>query len=130
MDIPSEIDLLSIFECEPELLDSSKDLPFYFNKAIYRFYNGIENFKVILSPSYKEFMLEVKNIQTNEPITYLQLIEVESLEILQDKKDKSRILLMVRQNEEVLQTIQIEFKPRFQFIIKHHFVDDSGVFTD
>ncbi len=123
MDIPSEIDLLSIFECEPELLDSNKDLPFYFNKAIYCFNNGIENFKVEVCPSYKEFMLEVKNIQTNELITYLQLIEVESLEILQDKKDKSRILLMVRQNEEVLQTIQIEFKPRFQLIIKHHLVD-------
>lgn len=44
---PDEIDLLSLFETEPILLDStSKDLPFYYNEATYRFSNGKEDFIV------------------------------------------------------------------------------------
>ncbi|MFC3883444.1 hypothetical protein ACFOU2_07900 [Bacillus songklensis] len=119
MEIPSEIDLLSVFECEPELLDKQKDSPFYYNKATYRFNNGRENFRVELSPSFEEFILEVQDLHSKEVITYLQFIRVESLEILEDRKEKSRILLTLRE-EEIMQTIQVEFKPRFQLIIKQH----------
>ena len=46
---PEENEFLSLFECEPILLDTtSKDLPFYYNKATYRFFNGQEDFIVTL----------------------------------------------------------------------------------
>ncbi|MGG4266062.1 hypothetical protein ABEW06_12670, partial [Peribacillus simplex] len=57
---PEENDFLSLFECEPMLLDTtSKDLPFYYNKATYRFSNGEEDFIVTLSPSYGEVKIQV-----------------------------------------------------------------------
>jgi hypothetical protein len=57
---PEKNDFLSLFEGEPMLLDNTtKDLPFYYNKATYRFSNGEEDFIVTLAPSYGEVKIQV-----------------------------------------------------------------------
>jgi hypothetical protein len=87
---PDEIDLLSLFECDPTLLDtSSKDYPFYYNQATYKFSNGEEDFVVTLSPSYGEVKIQVTNRSTNRLFSILELTRVEKFEIVSDKKDHS-----------------------------------------
>ncbi|MCM3600410.1 hypothetical protein M3175_06680 [Robertmurraya korlensis] len=118
---PEENDFLSLFECEPMLLDNtSKDLPFYYNKATYRFSNGEEDFIVTLSPSYGEVKIQVTQRASNRLLSLLDLKRVDKFEITADKKDHSRVLLTVV-NEDTEQMIEIDFKPYFKQIFKEHF---------
>lgn len=118
---PEENDFLSLFEFEPILLDStSKDLPFYYNKATYRFSNGEEDFIVTLSPSYGEVEIQVTQRASNRLLSLLDLKRVDKFEITADKKDHSSVLLTVV-NEDSQQMIEIYFKPYFKQIFKEHF---------
>ncbi len=118
---PEENDLLSLFDCEPTLLDStSKDLPFYYNNAKYQFSNGEENFIVTLSPSYGEVKIQVTQHVSNRLLSFLDLKRVDKFEITADKKDHSSVLLTVV-NEDSQQTIEIDFKPYFKQIFKEYF---------
>lgn len=118
---PEENDLLSLFECEPTLIDNnSKDLPFYYNKAIYRFSNGVEDFIVSLSPSYGEVTIQVTQSTTQRLVSLLDLKRVDKFEIKADKKGYSSVLLTVV-NEDAQQLIEIDFKPYFKQIFKEHF---------
>ncbi|MGY3312886.1 hypothetical protein ACV242_001382 [Peribacillus simplex] len=118
---PEEHDFLSLFECEPMLLDTtSKDLPFYYNKATYRFSNGEEDFIVTLSPSYGEVKIQVTHRTSNRLLSLLDLKRVDKFEIKSDKKDHSVVLLTVV-NEDYQQMIEIDFKPYFKQIFKEHF---------
>ncbi|USK32557.1 hypothetical protein LIT25_18420 [Bacillus sp. F19] len=117
---PEEIDFLSLFECEPILFDTtSKDLPFYYNTASYKFSNGEEDFNVTLSPAYGEVKIQVTHQESNKLLTLLDLKRVSKLEITSDKKQQSSILLTVL-NEDSQQMIEIDFKPRFKLIFKEH----------
>ncbi|WP_419881360.1 hypothetical protein ACN6MY_17685 [Peribacillus sp. B-H-3] len=118
-EFPSEIDFLSLFECEPALLDTSKDVPFYYNQATYRFSNGEDDFVVKLSPSYGVVKIQVTRSGTNRLLSILELERVEKFEITADKKDHSSILLTVI-NEETQQMIEIDFKPYFKQIFREH----------
>jgi hypothetical protein len=51
----------------------------------------------------------------------MELNRVEKFEILEDKKDTSSVLLRVWNNESV-QTIEMDFKPRFKLIFKDHYL--------
>lgn len=118
---PEENDFLSLFECEPTLLDStSKDLPFYYNKATYQFSNGEEDFIVTLSPSYGEVKIQATQRASNRLLSLLDLKRVDKFEITADKKDHSSALLTVV-NEDSQQMIEIDFKPYFKQIFKEHF---------
>jgi len=118
---PEENDFLSLFECEPTLLDTtSKDLPFYYNKATYRFSNGEEAFIVNLSPSYGEVKIQVTQRASKRLLSLLDLKRDDKFEITADKKDHSSVLLTVV-NEYTQQMIEIDFKPYFKQILKGHF---------
>lgn len=118
---PEENDFLSLFECEPTLLDStSKDLPFYYNQATYRFSNGEEDFIVTFSPSYGEVKIQATRRASNRLIAHLKLKRVDKFEIKADKKDHSSVLLTVV-NEDSQQMIEIDFKPYFKQVFKEHF---------
>jgi len=109
---------LYLFECEPTLLDTtSKDLPFYYNEATYRFSNGEEDFIVKLSPSYGEVKIQVTQRISNRLLSILDLKRVKKFEITADKKERASILLTVI-NEDSQQSIEIEFKPYFKQIFK------------
>lgn len=117
---PNEIDFLSLFECEPKLLDtSSKDYPFYYNEATYRFTNGKEDFIVTLSPSYGEVKIQVTKRTSNRLLSLLDLKRVEKFEITSDKKDHSSVLLTVI-NEDSQQMIEIDFKSYFKQVFNEH----------
>ncbi|RZT21420.1 hypothetical protein [Fictibacillus sp. BK138] len=119
---PDETDLLSLFECEPRLYDtSSKDLPFYYNQATYQFSNGEEDFLIVLSPSYGEVKIQVICRKSNRLISLLDLKQVQKLEITADEKERSSMLL-TRFHEDLEQTIEIGFKPFFKQVFKEHLI--------
>jgi hypothetical protein len=118
---PEENDFLSLFECEPTLLDNTtKVLPFYYNKATYRFSNGEEDFIVTLSPSYGEVKIQVTQRASQRLLSLLDLKRVDKFEITADKKEHSSVLLTVV-NEETQQMVEIDFKPYFKQIFKEYF---------
>lgn len=117
---PEENDFLSLFESEPILLDiTTKDLPFYYNEATYRFSNGQEDFMVKLCPSYGEVKIQVLQSSSNRLLSLLDLKRVEKFEITADSKERASVLLTII-NEDSQQMIEIVFKPYFQQIFKEH----------
>ncbi|KRE29647.1 hypothetical protein [Paenibacillus sp. Soil522] len=121
MQIPDEFELLSIFECEPELLDAEiKNLPFIYNQATYRFSNKNEKFVVTISPSTGQVKVKAEDLRSDEVISYFDLQRVDRLEIVADKQDKSSVIITLCQDE-ILQTLEINFKPRFKAVFKEHY---------
>ncbi|MGE7880061.1 hypothetical protein [Peribacillus muralis] len=117
---PAENKLLSLFECEPTLFDTTaKDLPFYYNKATYQFSNEKEDFIVTLSPSYGEVKIQVTQSISNKLLSLLDVKRVDKFEITADKKELSSVRLTVL-NEDSLQTLEIDFKPEYKLIFKEH----------
>ncbi|MGX2962026.1 hypothetical protein JNUCC23_22745 (plasmid) [Peribacillus sp. JNUCC 23] len=117
---PEENDFLSLFESKPMLLDTTtKDLPFYYNEATYRFSNGQEDFVIKLCPSYGEVKIQVSMHSSNRLLSLLDLKRVEKLEITADKKERASVLLTI-DNEDSQQMIEIDFKPYFKQIFKEH----------
>ena len=117
---PSENDLLSLFECEPLLIDTVNDeIDFFYNVATYQFSNGDEDFIVTLSPSYEKVKIQVKQTDSNRLLSFLDLKRVNKFEIVADRKDFSSVLLTI-ENDDSIQTIEIDFKPLFKFILKEH----------
>ena len=118
---PEENDFLSLFECEPTLLDStSKNFPFYYNEATYRFSNGEEDFIVTISPSYGEVKIQVTQCTSNRFSSLLDLKRIEKFEITADKKNHSSVLLTVV-NEDTQQMIEVDFKPYFKQIFREYY---------
>lgn len=118
--LPDEYELLALFECEPSLRDSqTKDLPFYYNEATYRFSNREESFLVIIEPAYGEIKIQVNQKSTTKLISRLDLKRVNTFEIIRDTKNFSSILLTM-ESDGNLQTVEIEFKPNFKLILQSH----------
>lgn len=118
-EFPTELDFLSLFACEPNMLDKSKDYPFYYNEATYRFSNGDDDFIIKLSPSYGEVKIQVIKSDLNRLVSLIDLKRVQKLEITADTKEHASILLTII-NEDSQQTIEIDFKPYFKQIFKEH----------
>jgi len=117
---PEENDFLSLFESVPILLDTiTKDLPFYYNEATYRFSNGQEDFVIKLCPSYGEVNITVSMHSSNRLLSLLDLKRVEKLEITADRNEPKSVLLTI-DNEDSQQMIEIDFKPYYRQIIKEH----------
>lgn len=115
MQIPDEISFMSLFECEPELLDNG--VPFFYNQATYRLSNqNKEDFCVSISPSYHEMKVTVTLSGSNEVISVLDINNIEAVEILSDKKDESKIMITTSNN-----IIKINFKPKYKIFINQFF---------
>ena len=115
---PEENDLLSLFECEPIMFDTTMKA-FFYNEATYQFSNGEEEFVVTISPSYSEVKIQVTQRNSNTLLSLLDLKSVDKFEITADKKDQSSILLRM-QNGDFIQTIELDYKPKFKMILKEH----------
>lgn len=84
MSIPDEFSLVSLFECEPKLLDN--DVPYFYNEATYEFGNfANERFVVRICPSYSDINIQVYAIDSNELSTSLDFKNIDGIEILSDK---------------------------------------------
>lgn len=113
--VPDEISLMSLFECDPKMLDEK--IPFYYNESTYRFSNNNnEEFLVAICPSYGDIKVQVTMEDTNEIISIMELGNVESIEILRDKRDESKIMITSEYS-----VIKINFKPKFKFFINQFY---------
>jgi len=114
---PNELNFISLFCVDPIKLD--QDSPFFYNESTFVFENHTELFTVKVSPSYNEFVLEVKSKMNGELIAYNSYKTVGKIEILNDKKDSAKILLILDYDRDrYITTVEISFRPKFTFIIK------------
>ncbi|MBC2579066.1 hypothetical protein [Clostridium sp. DJ247] len=75
MSIPDELSLLSLFGCEPKLLDSN--VSFFYNEATYEFNNSTsERFVVSICPSYSDIKIQVYSTDNNELLSLLDFKSV------------------------------------------------------
>ncbi len=117
MNIPSEIELISFFECEPEMLDKVQQVPFFYNQATYVIKNKYnEKFIFSVSPSYGIVKAQVFDENSGESIAELDFSNVASIEILEDDKSKSKLLLKSKNL-----VVKIQMKPKFQIFLLESF---------
>lgn len=74
---PEDFELLSIFECEPEVLVA--DVPWFYNTLTFRGERDGLKYLIKLSPAYGD--LEVRIGDPNQPITHLSITEVSTLRL-------------------------------------------------
>lgn len=109
MKIPDEFELISLFECEPDMLDKNPDIPFHYNRSKYEFQNLVqESFRVTIDPGWGDFWMEAFHKPTNELISRLEFKRIDSLDILMDTKERAQIQLSGSNLK-----VKISFKPRF-----------------
>ncbi|MFC7371989.1 hypothetical protein ACFQPF_09880 [Fictibacillus iocasae] len=119
MDIPDEIDLISVFESIPKRKDET-DL-FYYDQSTFLFKTVNEVYEIILSPFYHEFSISVKEKKTDEVLSRLELFSVNKIEVVKDKKDNSQIRLFHGESDRYENIIEITLKPRFKLIFREHY---------
>ena len=106
MNLPDEIELLSIFESEPKLSD--KAVPYFYNLVKYYFTNqSKQNVQVTLQPSCNEFSIQI--IDSKTKIADLNFKTINTLSILADNEQEKKIML-IGDNLGVKITIQPQFK--------------------
>lgn len=111
MSIPDELSLLSLFECEPKLLD--KNVPYFYNQAIYEFSNySNERFIVTICPSYSDIKIDVYSVENNELMSSFDFKSIDTMEILSDKREESKIMIKSENG-----SVRINFKPRFKVFL-------------
>ncbi|WP_108671795.1 hypothetical protein [Peribacillus acanthi] len=119
---PNELDFISLFCTEPTKLD--QESPFFYTESTFIFENHTEFFTVKVSPSYNEFALEVKSKMNGELIAYNSYKTVGKIEILNDKKDSAKVLLILDYDRDrYITTVEITFQPKFSFIIKEQYAE-------
>lgn len=121
-DFPTELELLSLFESEPELSDDTEEMPMDYKEAVYRFTNGVEDFVVHISPAQEAVRIQVNKSDSGRMLSLVDLKQVNKFKILADQKDRSSILL-ITENEETVISVQVEFKPYFKQIVKEEFLN-------
>ncbi|WP_299819940.1 hypothetical protein [uncultured Pontibacter sp.] len=107
MEYPEEYELMAIFESEPDMLDSTTDVPFYYNKSTYKYSNPEkEVITFSMTPSYDEVSIKVS--KENFEIANMNLQHISSLSVLSDNKEEKRIMLTGRNY-----VLKVQLKPRF-----------------
>ncbi|PLT31012.1 hypothetical protein [Peribacillus deserti] len=116
MEIPDELNLISVFASIPKRIDKTEC--FYYDKSTYSFENDNEVFKIIMSPFYQEFTLRVTDKKSNTVLSYLELLSVRKLEVVEDSKDHSAIRLFHGEADRFENVIDISFKPKYKIIFR------------
>lgn len=115
---PEANDFLSLFQCEPVLLDD--EIPFLYNEAVYEFTNEkSERFSVRLQPSAPDLKIEV--FIEGDRIAYLDFTGDFSMEILSTQKDSSKLRIKNSTGSAV-----IHFRPRFKLFLDTYFPDKEA----
>lgn len=112
MEIPEELDLISFFESIPKRKDETD--VFYNDTSTFVLENDKELFEVTLSPFYNEFTLNVKDKDTKETLSYLELLSVKKIEIVEDKKHLSKIRLFHGESDRYENIIELTLKPNYK----------------
>ncbi|RZT21627.1 hypothetical protein [Fictibacillus sp. BK138] len=119
MDIPDELDLISVFESIPKRKDET-DI-FYYDQSTFLLETDNEVYEIILSPFYHEFSMSIKEKKTDEELSHLELLSVNKIEIVKDSKDYSKIRLFHGESDRYENIIEITFKPRFKLIFREQY---------
>lgn len=114
---PSELDLISLFECMPIKKDE-KEL-FEYDETTFLFRTENNAFEVMISPFYNRFSLIAKNILGDEVIGYYNFHTVSKIEVILDRKNDSSLrLFMEYDRSEFITLVELTFKPEFKVIMK------------
>jgi hypothetical protein len=119
MEIPEELDLISVFESIPKRKDETDT--FYNETSTFVLENEKELYEITLSPFYNEFTLSVKDRETKEIVSYLELMSVKKIEIVEDKKNHSKIRLFHGESDRYENIIEITLKPNFKLIFREQY---------
>lgn len=108
MNIPDEGALLSLFECEPNLLDNTA--PFFYNEATYAFTNASdEKFKVTITSANMDIIIQVFQASSNKLNSFLDFKNAKEIKVVKDTKEQSIILIRTDNY-----STEIEIKPKFK----------------
>ncbi|USK74304.1 hypothetical protein [Peribacillus frigoritolerans] len=119
MDIPEELDLISVFGAIPKRKDETG--AFYYDTSTFVLENEKEKYEIILSPFYQEFSLRVKEKKTNKELSYIELLSVNKIEIVEDKMEHSKIRLFHGDSDRYVNITEITLKPRFHMIFREQY---------
>ena len=119
MEIPEELDLISVFGAIPKRKDETD--AFYYDNSTFVFENQNELYEISLSPFYHEFSLSVKEKKTNKIKSYLELLSVSKIEICENKKEHSKIRLFHGESDRYISIIEITLKPKFHLIFREQY---------
>lgn len=119
MDIPDELELISVFESLPKRRNESEI--FHYDISTFNFENEKELFEITLSPFCGEFTLKVKDKNTKEILSYIELLSVRKIEIIEDKKQHSKIRLLHGESDRYENIIELTFKPIFKMAFREQY---------
>lgn len=120
METPNETELAEYFGAPPERKDET--IEFALDTATFRFDNGIESFKVVISPFYNEFVLEVAAIKEQQSVLQLKLRSVEKIEIVEEPQEAAMIRIHHGRSESYIHTLACSFKPKFQMALHEQYL--------
>ena len=106
----TEIELLSFFECEPELLDPR---PWIYNSATYSVDVAQGKLTVVVEPSYKAVRISLES--GTQVIYETNLMEVEDLRYHKDNNQESLEVVLSSTDRLILvikPSVRISFLPR------------------
>ncbi|MDN7240844.1 hypothetical protein QWY14_03535 [Planococcus sp. N028] len=118
MEIPKEQELISFFGSKPEREDET-DL-FFYDKSTFTFENENEFFELEIAPFYDKFILTVKDKETNETLSYIELRSVQKLEVVSDQQ-QSKIRLSHGESDIYQNILEFKFKPRFNMVFEEQY---------
>lgn len=118
MDVPEEIKLISFFGSKPERKDETE--VFHYDTSTFAFENDKELFGVILSPFYDKFILTVKDKETKETLSYLELRSVQKLELVDDAIQQ-KVRLYHGESEIYQNVLEFTFIPRFKMVFEEQY---------
>lgn len=118
MEIPEEVELISFFKSEPKREDTTD--VFFYDTSTFTFENEIELFGVILSPFYDKFILTVKDKQTKETLSYIELRSVQKLEVENDEF-QPKVRLFHGESDIYQNILEFTFKPRFRMVFEEQY---------
>ncbi|MCU1807221.1 hypothetical protein ACXEO8_25055 [Cytobacillus firmus] len=119
MEIPEEADLISVFESLPGRQDETEN--FYYDTSSFIFENKNEVMEVRIAPFYDEFIMDVKEKNSNEVLSYMKLLSVRKIEIAADEKEYSIIRLFHGESDLYENIIEITLRPKFKLIFKEQY---------
>ncbi len=118
METLDEAKLISFFGSKPTRNDKTEI--FFYDKSTFAFENDKELFEVVLSPFYDKFELTVKDKESKETISYIELRSVQKLELV-DEQVQQKLRLYHGESEIYQNILEFTFNPRFKMVFEEQY---------
>jgi hypothetical protein len=113
---PEDCELLSIFECDPELLDA--DVPWFYNTLTFRGERDGLNYFIKISPAYGD--LEVCIGNPSRPITHLSITEVSALRLQESQGEAVLMASFSPDSGRGILAIRLRPQLSIEWAFEHH----------